>query len=98
MLTCVHAGIIFSEALLHGTLPWTHPTKERRSLLYRYAGKETNYNAGVYTATQLLWPDGTVWERRVDGCAVVLDGGELYSAGFIEELGGDQGLGVAVGE
>ena len=44
-----------SEALLHGTLPWKHPTRERRSLLYRYIGRETNFNAGVYTAEQQPW-------------------------------------------
>lgn len=49
------AGSGCSEALLHGTLPWIHPTRERRSLLYRYIGRETNFNAGVYTAEQQPW-------------------------------------------
>jgi hypothetical protein len=35
---------------------------------------------GVYTATQLLWPDGTVWERRVDGCAAPSGAGEAAAA------------------
>ena len=57
--------------MFHGLLVWRHTlflTDFQHALiglveidqhddadLYRYAGKETNYNAGVYTATQPEW-------------------------------------------
>ena len=28
--------VLFSEKLIHGTLPWTAPGRERRSLFYKY--------------------------------------------------------------
>ena len=28
--------VLFSEKLMHGTLPWTAPGRERRSLFYKY--------------------------------------------------------------
>ena len=42
---CVDAVVIFTEALTHGTLPWTMPY-DRRSVLYRYSPANSAYAGG----------------------------------------------------
>ncbi len=46
--------VIFNEATLHGTLPWT-ADHERRSLLYRYSPKYLHYAGGSYETSQPDW-------------------------------------------
>ncbi len=46
--------VIFNEATLHGTLPWT-AEHERRSLLYRYSPKYLHFSGGTYQTTQPEW-------------------------------------------
>ena len=46
--------VIFNEATLHGTLPWT-AEHERRSLLYRYSPKYLHFAGGTYQTSQPAW-------------------------------------------
>jgi len=46
--------VIFNEATIHGTLPWT-AQHERRSLLYRYSPKYLHFAGGSYTTSQPDW-------------------------------------------
>jgi ectoine hydroxylase-related dioxygenase (phytanoyl-CoA dioxygenase family) len=46
--------VIFNEATLHGTLPWT-AEHERRSLLYRYSPRTVHFAGGTYQTTQPEW-------------------------------------------
>lgn len=46
--------IIFNEATLHGTIPWT-AEHERRSLLYRYSPKYLHFAGGTYETKQPEW-------------------------------------------
>ena len=46
--------IIFTEALIHGTVEWT-AEHERRSLLYRYSPKTVHFAGGTYQVTQPAW-------------------------------------------
>ena len=46
--------VIFNEATLHGTLPWT-AEHERRSLLYRYSPKYLHFAGGTYQTSQPEW-------------------------------------------
>ena len=49
--------IFFSEATIHGTLPWTNPNSERRSLMYRYMPKYLHFAGGTFTTAQPGWVD-----------------------------------------
>jgi hypothetical protein len=46
--------VIFNEATLHGTLPWT-ADHDRRSLLYRYCPKYLHFAGGTYETSQPDW-------------------------------------------
>lgn len=46
--------VIFNEATIHGTLPWT-AAHQRRSLLYRYSPKYLHFAGGVYETSQPEW-------------------------------------------
>jgi hypothetical protein len=48
--------LIFTEALTHGTLPWT-AAYDRRAVLYRYSPKWVMYGPGFHTATPPPWAD-----------------------------------------
>jgi ectoine hydroxylase-related dioxygenase (phytanoyl-CoA dioxygenase family) len=45
--------VFFTEAITHGTLPWTQ-SYERRSLFYKYAPGNSSYNAGSPVDSRLL--------------------------------------------
>ena len=82
-LICAHASpcgcwlhlsavIIFTEALTHGTLPWTMPY-DRRSVLYRYSPANSAYAGGRHDmdsdhragpAWPLAWYDGLTDAQR----------------------------------
>lgn len=47
--------IIFLEATIHGTIPWSNPNHERRSLLYRYTSKFMHHSGGTWTTVQPEW-------------------------------------------
>ena len=42
----------FSEATIHGTLPWTNPDTERRSLMYRFMPKYLHFAGGTFETSQ----------------------------------------------
>lgn len=44
--------LLFTEAALHGTLPWTAP-HERRTAIYRFAPAEVAYGRGYFPS----WPE-----------------------------------------
>jgi hypothetical protein len=46
--------VIFNEATMHGTLPWT-ADHERRALLYRYSPKWLHWAGGTFTYSQPEW-------------------------------------------
>jgi hypothetical protein len=60
----VEAGdvIIFTEALMHGTVPWT-ANHERRSLLYKYSPGHSSWSSTYYNADD--YPDVTEQQRRL---------------------------------
>lgn len=55
-------AIIFSEALTHGTLPWTGKG-ERRTLFFKYGPHAMSWSAPYYDHT--LWPDLTDRQREI---------------------------------
>ena len=73
--------VIFNEATLHGTLPWT-AKHERRSLLYRYSPKYLHFAGGFGTGGRWTLKDGLLevirttplglvtptWLRADDNC------------------------------
>ena len=46
------AALQFSEATIHGTLPWTNPDTERRSLMYRFMPKYLHFAGGTFETSQ----------------------------------------------
>jgi len=60
----VEAGdvVIFTEALVHGTVPWT-ASHERRSLLYKYSPGHSSWSSSYYDADE--YPDVTEQQRRL---------------------------------
>ena len=54
--------IIFTEALVHGTVPWT-AAHERRSLLYKYSPGHSSWSQSYYDAD--AYPDATEQQRRL---------------------------------
>ena len=73
--------IIFNEATLHGTLPWT-AAHERRSLLYRYSPKYLHFAGGSYDTNQPAWV-GELTEAQ----QAVLEPPYIYNRPLIEEDG-----------
>jgi hypothetical protein len=68
----VRAVVIFTEAVTHGTLPWTMPY-DRRSVLYRYSPANSAYAGGRHDmdsdhragpAWPLSWYDGLTDAQR----------------------------------
>ena len=47
--------LIFTEATLHCTLPWSNPHHETRRLLYRYSPKYIHMDGGTFKVTQPAW-------------------------------------------
>lgn len=47
--------VIFTEATLHCTLPWTNLNHETRRLLYRYSPKYIHMDGGTFEVTQPAW-------------------------------------------
>jgi hypothetical protein len=74
--------IIFNEATIHGTLPWTNRERERRSLLVRYSPKYLHYAGGYYDATFPEWADELTEAQRS-----VLEPPYIYNRPLIEEDG-----------
>lgn len=65
--------LIFTEAALHGTLPWT-ASHQRRTVIYRFAPAGSAYGRG-YLATQhqaAMWPDVTLQDMTESQLAVML--------------------------
>jgi hypothetical protein len=60
----VEAGdvILFTEALVHGTMTWT-AGHERRSLLYKYSPGHSSWSSSYYDADD--YPDITEQQRRL---------------------------------
>ena len=60
----VEAGdlIIFTEALVHGTMEWS-ADYERRSLLYKYSPGHSSWSATYYDADD--YPDATEQQKRM---------------------------------
>jgi hypothetical protein len=73
--------VIFNEATLHGTLPWT-ADHERRSLLYRYSPKYLHFAGGTYQTSQPEWV-GELTEAQ----QAVLEPPYIYNRPLIEEDG-----------
>ena len=49
-------GLLWScTATIHGTLPWTNPQTERRSLMYRYMPKYLHFAGGTFETQQPEW-------------------------------------------
>ena len=55
-------AIVFTEALSHGTLPWTG-AGERRTLFYKYSTHPSSWSAAYYDASR--WPDLTLRQREI---------------------------------
>eukprot|EP00592_Proboscia_alata_P000779 CAMPEP_0194368600 /NCGR_PEP_ID=MMETSP0174-20130528/16793_1 /TAXON_ID=216777 /ORGANISM="Proboscia alata, Strain PI-D3" /LENGTH=385 /DNA_ID=CAMNT_0039145013 /DNA_START=101 /DNA_END=1258 /DNA_ORIENTATION=- len=66
--------LIFSEATLHGTLPWT-AAHQRRTVIYRFAPAGSAYGRGYLAANrgaEALWPETTLEGMTEDQRAVML--------------------------
>jgi hypothetical protein len=64
--------VIFTEALTHGTAPWTNPTNERRSVLLKYCPHYMQWSnggpmksdfEGLTDRQKLILQGASVWER-----------------------------------
>ncbi len=73
--------VIFNEATLHGTLPWT-AEHERRSLLYRYSPKTVHFAGGTYSVTQPDWVS-----ELTEAQQAVLEPPYIYNRPLIEDDG-----------
>lgn len=79
----VRAGdlLIFTEALTHGTLPWT-ADHERRAALYRYAPKWVQYGPGFHEATYPEWV-----QELTEAQQAALEPAYFYNRPLIEDDG-----------
>ncbi|MBD06442.1 MAG: hypothetical protein CME24_19085 [Gemmatimonadetes bacterium] len=73
--------VIFNEATLHGTLPWT-AENERRSLLYRYSPKVVHFAGGTYEVTQPEWVS-----ELTEAQQAVLEPPYIYNRPLVEDDG-----------
>ena len=73
--------VIFNEATLHGTLPWT-AKHERRSLLYRYSPKYLHFAGGTYQTSQPKWVS-----ELSEAQQAVLEPPYIYDRPLIEDDG-----------
>lgn len=71
--------LIFNEACLHCTLPWSNPGTERRSLLYRYTPR---YLSLAHTTAQFTQPDW-VAEELTPAQQAVLEPAGIFAKGLI---------------
>ena len=74
--------IIFNEATIHGTLPWKHRERERRSLLVRYSPKHLHYAGGYYDVTFPDWAGELTEAQRS-----VLEPPYIYNRPLLEDNG-----------
>jgi len=73
--------VIFNEATLHGTLPWT-ADHDRRSLLYRYSPKYLHFAGGTYQTSQPDWVS-----ELTEAQQAVLEPPYIYNRPLIEADG-----------
>lgn len=73
--------LIFTEALTHGTLPWT-ASHDRRAVHYRYAPKCVQVGPGVHSILLPPWADDLTAAQRA-----VLEPAYLYGRPLINEDG-----------
>lgn len=73
--------IIFNEATIHGSLPWT-ARHERRSLLYRYSPKYLHFAGGYYETSLPDWANELTEAQRA-----VLEPPYIYDRPLIEADG-----------
>jgi len=73
--------VIFNEATIHGTLPWT-AAHERRSLLYRYSPKYLHFAGGSYTTSQPEWVS-----ELTEAQQAVLEPPYIYNRPLVEDDG-----------
>ena len=74
--------VIFNEATIHGTLPWTAKTHERRSLLIRYSPKYLHFAGGYYKSEFPEWVNELTEAQRA-----VLEPPYIYNRPLIESDG-----------
>jgi hypothetical protein len=74
--------IIFNEATIHGTLPWTNRERERRSLLVRYSPKYLHYAGGYYEPEFPEWVNELTEAQRS-----VLEPPYIYNRPLLEDDG-----------
>ena len=74
--------IIFNEATIHGTLPWTNRERERRSLLVRYSPKYLHYAGGYYESELPEWVNELTEAQRS-----VLEPPYIYDRPLLEDDG-----------
>ena len=73
--------VIFNEATLHGTLPWSGD-HERRALLYRYSPAWLHWAGGTFSYSQPAW-----LEELDEAERAVLEPPYIYNRPVIEESG-----------
>jgi ectoine hydroxylase-related dioxygenase (phytanoyl-CoA dioxygenase family) len=73
--------VIFNEATIHGTLPWT-ASHERRSLLYRYSPKYLHFAGGIYKTSMPDWVS-----ELTEAQQAVLEPPYIYHRPLIEDDG-----------
>lgn len=73
--------VIFNEATVHGTLPWT-ADHERRSVLYRFSPRYLHYAGGFASTTLPSWVD-----ELTDAQRAVLEPAHVYQRPVIQDDG-----------
>jgi ectoine hydroxylase-related dioxygenase (phytanoyl-CoA dioxygenase family) len=73
--------VIFNEATIHGTLPWT-ASHERRSLLYRYSPKQVHFTGGYHATEMPEWVSELTPAQQA-----VLEPPYIYNRPLIEDDG-----------
>ena len=76
--------VIFNEACIHGTLPWT-ASHQRRALLYRYSPKYMTLGGGLATYTLPAWTDElTPIQRSIFSPPTILNTSYIDDAGVLQ--------------
>lgn len=73
--------LIFNEATIHGTLPWT-AKHQRRAALYRYSPRYLHFAGGYFNQTFPGWVD-----ELTDAQRAVLEPPHIYNRPYIEDDG-----------
>lgn len=73
--------VVFTEATLHGTLPW-RGKHQRRAAFYRYSPRSMHLAGGMHVVTMPEWTQELTEEQRA-----ILEPPYIYNRPFLDESG-----------